>query len=486
MRRTILIELALMSGALLVACGGGTMNSTMQPVTAVPMTLTVGDTPPGGVAVMFFEASITGASMQPMDPNKKAVSVLTAAPVEVEFSHLQTDTAFLSLTNVTPDTYKSITLTFGNAVLTIVNHSPVAIAGCAVNAVCQLTPSFASSSVTLSGAPFPVTINMNSVVGMKLDVNVNSSVQSDLTINPTVTIAHFRQRQDSDEDQEMEDLDELEGQVTAVGMNQFTLMTRRSGQSFMVNVDSSNTVFEDFDRAGCMANPEDFTCVKTNQILNVRLSENGMGTMLAKRVEFVIDASQQALKGTITSVDSSTQFHMVVFNEEINVNGVTEGAPVVVTIAPNATFGIGMEELGEDGGFASFFGFNFTSSADLLVGQDVQIRPGTVNSSGGVVTVTTDLVRLWPSQVSGQVGAINSGNGTFTLTNLSPLFTGATPPINTITVQMLPEMEFLDFLGQASPAVGNNISVKGLLFNTSGTPTLVTRIIEDHDGNSQF
>lgn len=479
MRRNALIALALLSGALLVGCG----NTNMQPVTpvgGVQMSLTIGDMPPSGVAVLFFEASITGASLQPSDSTKPPVSVLSS-PVEVEFSHLQTDTAFLSLSNVTPDTYNSITLTFGNAVLTVVNHSGAAVGSCANNSVCRLTPSLASSSVTVSASPFPITINMNSVVGMKLDVNVNSSVQSDLSINPVVAVAQFNQRQDSDEDQEMEDLDELEGQVTAVGTNQFTLVTRRNSQSFMVNVDSS-TVFEDFDRVGCKASPEDFTCVQTGQILNVNLSENGMGTMLAKRVEFVINASQQALKGTITSVDSSTQFHMVVFNEEINVNGITEGSPVAVTISPSATFQVGMEEMGEDGGLTSFGPFSFASSADLMVGQDVQIRPSTETMSGGVITVTTDLVRLWPSQISGQVGTVNSGMGQFTLTMLSPLFTGAMPPVNTITVQMLSFMQFDDFQGQSSVAAGQNVSVKGLLFNTMGTPTLVTRIIDDHQG----
>jgi hypothetical protein len=48
---------------------------------------------------------------------------------------------------------------------------------------------------------------------------------------------------------------------------------------------------------------------------------------------------------------------------------------------------------------------------------------------------------------------------------------------------MLPFMEFDDFPGQTSLAVGNTVSVKGLLFNTQGTPTLVTRIIDDHFGH---
>ncbi len=480
MWRNVLVGLAVSSCVLLAACGGSTNPMPLGNSNSVPMSLTIGDTPPNGVAVLFFEASITGASLQPSDSKKAPVTVMTT-PVEVEFGHLQTDTAFLSLANVAPDTYNSLTLTFANPVLTIVNHSGAAIGTCANNTVCQLTPSLNPSSATLSGAPFPITLDTNSVFGLKLDLNVNSTVQNDLSINPAVTVAHVTHRDDSDEGQEMENLDEVDGQVTMVGSNQFTLMNARSGQSFTINVDG-NTTFEDFDRAGCTANPLDFTCVKTGQILDVDLSENGTGTMLAKRVEFEANASQQAIKGTITSVDSSTQFQMVVFREEPDVNGISEGSPVVVTIAPNATFQVGREEMGENGGFDNF-GFSFASAADLLVGQDVQIRPVTVVSAGGVNTVATDLVRLWPSQVTGQVGSINSSNGTFTLTNLSPLFTGAAAPTTTITVQTLSEMDLMDFSNGSSLAVGDTVSVKGLLFNTintTGTPTLVTRTIR-HD-----
>ena len=122
-------------------------------------------------------------------------------------------------------------------------------------------------------------------------------------------------------------------------------------------------------------------------------------------------------------------------------------------------------------------GFSFASGTDLMVGQDVQIRPGTVSSSGGVTTVATDLVRLWPSQISGQVGS-SGDNGTFTLTGLSPLFTGATPPVTTINVVTLSDMN-MDFSGMGSLSVGSNVSVKGLLFNTATTPTLVTRTMRE-------
>jgi len=475
MYRILSFTFALASCAFLVGCGNSSMS--VAPAGSVPMSLTIGDTPPSGVAVLFFETQITGASLQPSDTSKAAVSVLST-PVEVEFGHLQTDKAFLSLSNVAPDTYKSISLTFGNSTMTIVNHSGAAIGSCANNSVCELTPNFNPSMAMLSSAPFPITISQNSVVGIRLDFNVNSSVQSDLSINPVVTIKHLIQRQDDEDEQEMENVDEIDGQVTVVGSNQFTLMNEKSGQSFAISVDS-NTAFEDFDRTGCTASPEDFSCVKMGQILDVDLSENGMGKMLAKRVEFEEDANREALKGTITSVDSSTQFHMVVFNEEPALSGVSEGSQVVIAIQPTAMFQIGREEMGESGGF-SIPGMRFASGADLLVGQDVQIRPGTVSSSGGVTTITTDLVRLWPSQITGQVGSTGVSNGTFTLTGLSPLFTGATPPITSINVVMLSEMTMMDDSGTGSLAAGQTVSVKGLLFNTTGTPTLVTRTLREH------
>jgi len=473
MWRSISYALALCGCVLLAGCGGS-MNSP-QTKSGVPMSLTIGDAPPGGVAVVFFEATISGASLQPSDMSKSAVAVLTT-PVEVEFSHLQTDTAFVSLTNIPPDTYSSMKLTFGNATLTIVNHSGTMVVSCADNSVCELTPSFSASSVTVTGPSFPLTISPQSVVGIRLDFNVDSSVQPDLTINPVVTVKKLTVRQ-QDEQEEMERLDEIDGQVAAVGTNQFTLTTGHSGQSFTINVDT-NTVFEDFDHSGCTVSPANFSCVQTGQVLDVDLSENGSGAMLAKRVEFEEHANMQAIRGTITSVDSSTQFHMVVFNEEPTVSGLSEGSPVVVTIAPNATFQLGMEETGEDGGF-SFSGLSFASGADLMVGQDVQVRPGGVSSAGGIATLTTDLVRLRPSQITGQIGSIDSGRGTFTLTGLSPLFTGATPPVTKIKVMTLSDMDFTDLAGLGQLTLGDTVSVKGLLFNTPTTPTLVTRTMSE-------
>jgi hypothetical protein len=455
------------------------------------MILTIGDTPPSGVAVLFLEAVINKATLQPSDPMQMPATVLST-PVEVEFGHLQTDRAFLSLAGVQPGTYKSITLEFGAVTLTIENHSMAPFGSCQDNTACELTPTLNSPTVTLSGAPFPITITDNSVVGIKFDFDVNASVQSGAMINPTVSITSVIQRDESEGKKEMEEVDEIDGQVTTAPMGtSFTLMNEQSGQSFNISVDT-NTVFQDFDRAGCTVSPADLTCVKTGQILDVDLSANGMGMMLAKRVEFEEDANRQAIKGTITSVDSvasaanpasTTQFHMVVFNEE-PAAGISEGSPVVVTVQTGAMFQVAQEEMGEDGGFSST-SFSFMSGTDLLVGQNVQIRPGTVTTSMGVTTVTTDLVRLWPSQITGNVMSVDMSNGTFVLNGLSPLFTGAKPAVMQITVDTLSGMIMMDgdSSGSGLPTAGNTVSVKGLLFNTPGTPTLVTRTMRRQQGD---
>jgi hypothetical protein len=471
MRRNTSVALMLVGCAFLAACGGGSMNSP-APANSVPMSISIGDTPPSGVAVLFFEAMITGGTLQPSDMTKSPVAVLTT-PVEVEFGHLQTDRAFLSLANIPPDTYKSLTLTFGNAVLTIVNHSTGMIGSCAINAVCQITPSFNPSTATLT-SPFPITVTVDETFGIKLDFDVNSSLQSDLSVNPMVSVVKVTQRRREDDQDDMEEAEDVDGQVTAVGTNMFTLMNERSGQSFTINVDS-NTVFEDFDRGGCTASPQNFSCVAMGQIVEVDLNESGMGTMLAKRVKLEEQANQEALKATITTVDSSTLFHAVVFNEEPTVSGVSEGGLVTVTILPTTMFEVSNEEMGEDGGFTQT-GLMFASAADLLMGQDVQIHPQMVTSAGGVTTITADRIRLRPSQITGQVGTINT-DGSFMLTPSSSFFTGATPAISSIKVEVVPEMEFEDVSGISGLAVGNTVSVKGLLFNTSGTPTLLAKAI---------
>jgi len=246
MCRISFLVLALATSLFLTACGGSTnySSSTSPMGNSVPMTpmlLTIGDTPPSGIAVLFLEAVITKATLQPSDPMQMPVTIMST-PVEVEFGHLQTDRAFLSLAGVQPGTYNSMTLEFGNVTLTIENHSMAPFGTCQDNTACELTPTLNSPTFTLSSAPFPITITKNSVVGLKMDLDVNASVLSGAMINPTVTIQSLIQRDESEGSKEMDEVDEVDGQVSAAPMgNSFTLMNEQSGQSFNISVDTKTS-----------------------------------------------------------------------------------------------------------------------------------------------------------------------------------------------------------------------------------------------------
>ena len=63
MKRMLFPATVLLTVGLLFARGGS--MSPVNVTNGVPMSVTTGDMPPSGVEVLFFEASIIGASLQP-------------------------------------------------------------------------------------------------------------------------------------------------------------------------------------------------------------------------------------------------------------------------------------------------------------------------------------------------------------------------------------------------------------------------------------
>jgi len=423
------------------------------------VSLTIHDAPPAGVTVLSFEIAVTGAVLNSFTQGN--VSILHG-PVDVELTQLGTASAFLDAENVPAGTYQSITVAFANPRLTIQNNSGSAIESCANGAICELTPTLSPASVTVTSSPFPLTLIASTPAGLRLDFDLNQSIQSNLSINPSVTFTQLSSSEGEQGQQgEMDQIDDLEGQVTAVDSanNQFTLKTA-NGQTLTIQLNSS-TEFEGFDKAG-LANS--FSSMKAGQTVEVNAALQAGGTLLAKKVELKqteTEAQQQAeFEGTISSVDNATQFHMVVLDEMEEVNGIQIGNVVTVTIKSGATFNVDLD------GLTLASGLTFASASDLMVGQEVQVSM----ASGPTGTnVTTNQITLRMSHITASVSA-TSATG-FTLGNLPSLFTGA--GITAIHVTLDPATKFENVTGLSALAVNDTVSVRGLLFNTTGTPTLV-------------
>lgn len=461
-RKASLVVLLLTTVLSLAACSGGGSasiggNSNPAPSSGgtAPVSFTMRDAPPAGVTVLSFEVTLTAATLQPGN-----VSLL-ASPMDIEVKRLETETALLSTINVPAGTYTSITVTFSSPELTIQNNSGRSFGTCATGSICELRPSLTQASVTFSAAPFPITIVANQPQGLLLDFNLSNAIQSDLTINPS-SIA-FSLLPAAPAGGDLDEIEDVVGRVVSrdAANNRFVLHTGQGDLTIQVD---SNTRFEDFDEAGL---PNTFSSLLPTQIVEVDLRLLAGGTLLARKVELQETEPQGEVEGTIVSVDSPTQFKMVVVEEAPDALAVNVGNQVTVQFGSNASFRIDEDDLELPSGL------RFASSADLLVGQNVQVRPLITATGASGLVVQTDRIRLRMSRLTARVSAKSGSN--FTVSNLPSLFTTANPAINQIEVRTSSQTDFENVSGVAALNVGDSVSLRGLLFKTTATPVLLAK-----------
>ena len=478
MNKAISCLVSVVSFAVLaVGCGGG-MSSSQAP-TATNMTqatLTIHDNPPMGVTVLSFEIEVTGAALQSSDSSKQPVSMLDE-PEDIELEHLQTESALLASKNVPTGTYNSLMVSFANPRMTIQNQTGTTLAlgsqMCADKQVCEFDPKLNQSSVTVQAPtqPFPITLTMNSPLVLKMDFNIDASIQStDLSITPTIGLMQLPPPSSGGDqgDEEME----IIGNITSIDQtgHTFKIQTGMNGPSYTIATDN-NTQF-DF---GTSCSAENFTCLQIGQTVKVDAKMQTDGSLIAFDVKFFQPPTQMSFSGTITSVNSGG-FQIVLFDEEDfssdEMGSFSMGAPLTVSLATGATFSI------DTGGFMLPSGLNFASASDLMVGQKVRLHPtGAPTGTPPNLMIAVDQVQLEPSYVTATITAINTGGNpqTFTLGTLPSLFTNG--GIMSIQVDVLSNTQFETEEDQMVSGLGSfktedTVSVRGLLFNTMTTPTI--------------
>ena len=453
----------------LAACEKPVHLTTPPPPGAqtAPVTLSITDTPPTGVLVLSFQLTFTGATLQPGN-----VSVLSS-PATLEASSLQTTAADLGTTNVPVGTYSSVSFNVASPVLTISNQSGATVAGCTNNSVCKFTGSATPTAISLTVS---LTVTANTPVGLLADLNLNNIIQlgsSPFTLSSTslslsvlgpVSLTGTLQT-----------IEGFLGQVTALlpAANQFTVTNAPSGLSLTISA-SPTTTFQNFDTLlGCTAN--NFSCLQVGQTVAVDFNVLGNGTLAATAVGAEDNVNLQDVEGVLVATGpGATQFQMVVLDEEPNVTGVSVGDPVLVNIALPAAFETDSDGLTVPGGFT------FASTSDLLVGQEIHVQVTTVvpNPSpppAPAQQVNTSRVRLRMSQFSASVNTKVDAS-TFTVTRLNPSGLPAMVATGPVTVSTSSQTEFNpSSLTVATLNVGDTVSLRGLLFNPTSGPTLVTR-----------
>jgi hypothetical protein len=115
------------------------------------------------------------------------------------------------------------------------------------------------------------------------------------------------------------------------------------------------------------------------------------------------------------------------------------------------------------------------TQADLVMGQTVMIRGGTIIDSPTSVTNPTRVLLRY-SSIGGTVQTVGSPN--FTLSGVSPFLTNLTT--NTVQVETFPNTTYDNIAGFPGLIAGTtNASVRGLYLNPTSsvtTPVLAARV----------
>lgn len=446
-----------------VTTGGGT----------IPVILTFHDTPPSNIAVTSFGVTVTGAVLQPGN-----VSLLSAPGQTIELTQLQSNSAFLSTTKVAAGTYNSLAITYVNPQYTIFNNSGASLMifgkTCGVGQSCVVMPTVSGSlTETISTSPFPASLGSSSQALLEVDVDLNSLIQPDFSVDFGSSGAVTTNIQQVSSGTVVIGSLALNGAVTGVVAkpNQFSLKAS-TGQTFSNIAVTSSTQFAQFNQSArglnCTAN--DFTCLAVSQIVDVRLQILDDGTLQAAEVDFDDAASTQQVSGTIVALGGTTpptSFQMVVHNVVPPLASLPVGTPVTVTISssPSPSFLI------NDGLFALPSGsFNFAAATDLLVGQEVEARVSGSVTAGPPASFTADRFALEQTQFNGTVISVSSPNFFVNFMNLPTIFVSPVTQIQVVTTnqtlfQTQPAGAFSDMSALISQQGG--VFVGGFLFNST-------------------
>ena len=416
----------------------GSATVTVAPSPAAPSaTLLIRDTPPAGVAVLSFSATVTGAVLAPGDVN------LVTSPVTVEINRLQVEAALLANLTIPSGTYTSLTVTFANPVLTILNNSGAANGSCANGAICKLRPALGVSSVNFTGPPFPVTGHFD----LLLDFDLSKSLSDLGTINPVVTL---RQLTPADLNQRGVSVKQVAGKIIYVAGDTFCCGAFFDLVTDMGTINSVDDSFAHYVDATTVCG--NFFCVQ-DKIAEVDLTlPSGGGTFWEAQRVTLKPPDQPELEGVVVAINSDAQFDIVLLHQMPGAAGLEMGDLVRINLQSGAT----IEAVDID---VKRNGLLFSAPSDLLVGQVVTARARSA-PSGAPLAVTADRVRLKSGALTGLVKSILNATD-FVVDSLPGNFPSSQIQVRTNAQNV------------AALNVGDTVSFSGFLLKTSGAPPVL-------------
>jgi len=428
-----------------------------------PVVLAMTDTPPANVTILSAQVTLTGATLNPGN-----VPLLSGATT-LELTRLQTDVAYLGTTLVKAGSYTSLTLTFANPTLTFENDSGAVFTGAVCSGtICTLSPVAINLSTTITLPT--ITVSKTAGAGLLTDVNLNALLSASLgaDFKNGTTVSTFTP---AGAGAPLVGAEDVVGQVTLIDMTHNTFSFQNAMGVFSLAVNSFTT-FPNLPAGTCPTSS--LSCVKIGQILSVDIGIGSDGTAFARTVLLEdADSSDAEVEGIVTALNpGASQFTMIPLSESMAITGLAVGSAATVHYTGTTPFDVDFVQA--DGIQVPTTGFQFSGAAELMLGQQVQVRR---NPSSSGTSITADRVRLRSSRITGTIQSI--GSSLIQLSGLPSIFSSHS------AAQIQVQTFFQTIItGTATSfttlGVGKTLSVRGPLFPNAGTTTVVASKVLQH------
>jgi hypothetical protein len=389
---------------------------------------------------------------------------LSGALPEGDFVRMQTDSVSLGHATVGATSYTKMQVQFGPPLSSyFYNSTNATLLGCAVGRVCMIPSTvsgFGASTVTV---PITFTPTANQNTGIRINFDLSKAVTSaggmtfDFTQTGAITLSPLPPTASS-QTSGLDTIDNFTGMISAKGTNTIDVFSF-SSDTRTITVPPTAEFDDPFSPSICPP-PASFSCLAVNQNVSIDGIINSDGTMTATEIEFLDPAPlTEELEGVIITPIANNQFQMVAINGMGSGSGdVTVGTLVTVNLNNASTYIVDPKNLGIS---IIISPLGFQSSADLVMGQTVMLKGGTVDfTNNSYSNYTRTLLRY--SSIGGTVQS--PGGAIFTLSGVSPFLVNLVS--NSVVVNTFPNTAY-DNISNFSGLVGGttNASVRGLYLN---------------------
>lgn len=404
-----------------------------------------GEDQPAG-DVLAFELTLSGATLT--DSRGGTVSVLPA-PVELEWRSRGLAPTVLSVTEVPPATYTQLTVILAVPEMTI--FDPL------TSTFPEINPPLSVSAVDL---PIDLVIASGEVAGLRLDLDLRSSVQLDASNNFVINPVFAAVPTSFVVGQLPGDIDDALGTVGELDVpnDKFTFTVLPANETLAVPVDGA-TLFEVVS---------DLSALQAGNAIELDARLQPGGDFLAQEIERETPGTSQQLRGLVLArtpaINDLTSLELLVLEEIPDTTAFDAGDVVTVTVDAFSSFRISTEDLP----VVVFPTLDF-SGQSVRPGQFIHVvqRPGAPG-------FTADVIALKEISLVGRVG-LGVGTTTFAFLPDGDFF--SLNGLGQITVVVTPVTELEDMpaaLGSLQPNQ-SIVGVRGVLVVQAGSGVLVAK-----------